>query len=129
MAVASHKALSRGESTSPAETRDLMRYAEAYGPLADELEALAHFVRFSVNAALNTAGSEALTIYALAQRLAKRRQNAEFAPCVADMRRTLGRVRKPSAETVAKKEAAKTAEAAERAVKAAARVPKPNPAA
>ena len=129
VAVASHKALERGESTSPAQTRDLMRYAEAYSPLADELEALAQFVRFSVNTALNAAGSEALIIYALAQRLAKRPQNAELAPCVADMRRALGRVRKQSAEAVAKKEAAKAARAAERAVKAAARVPKPNTAA
>ena len=73
--------------------------------------------------------SEGETIYALAQRLAKRRENAELAPCVADMRRTLGRVRKQSAEAVAKKEAAKAARAAERAVKAAARVPKPSTAA
>ena len=125
VAVANQKTLVRGDNTSPAETRDLMRYAEAYSPLADELEALAQFVRFSVNTARNAAGSEALTIYSLAQRLAKRRQNAHLAPYVADMRRALGRVRKQSPEAVAKREAAKAARAAERAVKAAARVPKP----
>ena len=56
VAVANQKALARGESISPAEIRDLMRYAEAYSPLADELEAQAQFVRFSVNAARNAAG-------------------------------------------------------------------------
>jgi hypothetical protein len=74
----------RGEGITPAESRDLMRYAEAYSPRADELEALG---RFSVNAARNAAGSEALTVYALAQRLAKRREHAGLAPYVADMRR------------------------------------------
>ena len=114
VAVTNQKALVRGESATPAEIRDLLRYAEAYSPLADELEALAQFVRFSVNAARNKAGSEALTIYSLAQRLAKRRENAGLAPFVADMRRALGRTRKPSPEAVAKKEAAKAARAAGR---------------
>jgi hypothetical protein len=123
VAVASQKSLVRGESATPAETRDQLRYAEAYSPLADELEALAQFVRFSVNAARNAAGSEALTIYSLAQRLAKRRENAGLVPYVADMRRALGRTRKRSPEAVAKREAAKAAKAAEKAARAAGKVP------
>ncbi|HUP59087.1 MAG TPA: hypothetical protein VNA69_01570 [Thermoanaerobaculia bacterium] len=129
VAVANQKALMRGESATPAEIRDLLRYAEAYSPLADELEALAQFVRFSVNAARNTAGSEALTIYSLAQRLAKRRENAGLAPCVADMRRALGRTRKQSPEAVAKRAAAKAARAAEKAARAAGKLAKPTTAA
>jgi len=70
VAVANQKTLARDEGATPAEIRDLLRYAEAYSPLADELEAMAQFVRFSVSAARNAAGSEALTTYALAQRLA-----------------------------------------------------------
>jgi|GEM_PF-1672652 len=128
VAVANQKALERGESATPSETRDRLRYAEAYSPLADELEALAQFVRFSVNAARNEAGSEALTTYSLAQRLAKRRENAGLAPYVADMRRALGRTRK-SPEATAKREAAKAARAAEKAARAADRVVKPTTAA
>src|ERR1700686_1451178 len=43
----------RGGAMAPAESRDLVRYASAYNPVADELEAMAHFVRHSVTAALN----------------------------------------------------------------------------
>jgi hypothetical protein len=93
--------------------------------VADELDALSQFVRFSVNAARNEAGSEALTVYSLAQRLAKRRENAGLAPYVADMRRALGRTRKQSPEAVAKREAAKAARAAEKAARAADKVVKP----
>jgi len=58
-------ARARGASP-PAEIRDLMSYADAYSPVADELEALAQFVRHSVTAARNTAGSEALMTTSLA---------------------------------------------------------------
>lgn len=101
-------ALVRGESLTPAETRDLMSYGEAYRPLADELEALAQFVRHSIAAACNAAGSEALTTYALAQRLARQPKTAGLAPFVTDMRRALGRTRKPAPATPEKK-GAKTA--------------------
>ncbi len=122
VAVANQKTLARFDGATPAGIRDLLRYAEAYSPLADELEALAQFVRFSVNAARNAAGSEALTTYSLAQRLAKRREHAGLVPYVADMRRALGRTRKRSPEAVAKREAAKAAKAAEKAARAAGKV-------
>jgi len=70
--------------------RDLMNFAEAYDSVADEFEAMAGFVRHSVTVAKNTAGSYALTTYALAQRLAKRPESADLAPHVDDMRRALG---------------------------------------
>jgi hypothetical protein len=81
----------------PDQSTDLMSYAEAYGPVADELESLAHFVRHSVATAKNEAGSDALTTYALAQRLARRKATADLAPHVADMRRLLKRTRKAKA--------------------------------
>lgn len=88
--VKNNPALMRVGGTDPAQLRDLMSFAEAYEPLADELEALARFVRHSVVTAKNKAGSEALTTYALAQRLARRPETAELAPHVEGMRRTLG---------------------------------------
>ena len=82
----------------PEQARDLMSYAEAYSPVADELESLAYFIRHSVDVARNQAGSDALTTYALAQRLARRPETADLVPHVADMRRLLKRTRKAKAE-------------------------------
>jgi hypothetical protein len=94
--VRNSAALARA-GANPDQTSDLMSYAEAYGPVADELESLAHFVRHSVATAKNEAGSDALTTYALAQRLARRKATADLAPHVADMRRLLKRGRKAKA--------------------------------
>ncbi len=115
VAVTNQTALVRADSTPPAEVRDLVAYADAYGPLADELEALAQFIRYSTTAARNLAGTEALTTYSVAQRLARQKRYAHLKPHVADMRRALGKQRKPTPEEAANK-------AAERAVKAAAKV-------
>ncbi|HEX7153251.1 MAG TPA: hypothetical protein VF618_17330 [Thermoanaerobaculia bacterium] len=112
MAAALEQGLTRGQAVSSAEMRDLMSYADAYAPLADELEAMAQFVRHSVIAARNVVGSEALTIYALAQRLAKRPTMAHLAPHVADMRRALGKMQSAQArERRAAKRAARLAAA------------------
>jgi len=124
VAVANQPALVRNEGITPAEIRDLVSYADAYGPLVDEHEAFAQHLRHSVTAARNLAGSEALTTYSLARRLAKHRKTAHLAAYVADMRRALGRVRKVSPEAIAEREAARAAKAAERAAKAAERAAK-----
>ena len=119
VAVANQVALVRADGTPPAEIRDLVAFADAYGPLADELEAEAHFLRYSTTAARNLAGTEALTTYSLAQRLSRQKRYAHLKPHVADMRRALGKQRRPTPEEAASK-------AAERAVKAAAKLaPKP----
>jgi len=95
VAVKNSAMLVRGSGADPVQLRDLMSFAEAYAPVADELEALAHFIRHSVALARNKAGSDALTTYALAQRLAKRPETADLAPHVDDMRNALGaRIRK-----------------------------------
>jgi len=111
VAVTNEQSLVRGDGTPPAEVRDLTGYADAYGPFADELEAFAQFVRFSVTAARHQAGTEALTTYALAQRVAKRPRTAHLAPVRG--RHALGRVRKLTAEARkqrAENKAAKTTE-------------------
>jgi hypothetical protein len=124
VAVSNQKALVREERVPPAEIRDLVSYADAYSPVADELEALAQFVRHSVTVARNTAGSEALTTYSLAQRLAKKPQHAHLVPYVADMRRALGRGRKLTPEEAAQKATERAAKATAKVAKAAAKAAK-----
>jgi hypothetical protein len=124
VAVANHIALVRADGTPAAEVRDLVAYGDAYIPLADELEALAQFLRYSAIAARNLAGTEALTTYSLAQRLAKQKRYAQLKPHVADMRRALGKQRKPTPEEAAKNAAVRAAKAAAKVAKAA---PAPNP--
>jgi hypothetical protein len=86
--------LVREGAMTPEQTRDLIRYANAFDPVADELEALARFIRYSTLAARNQAGREALTTYAVAKVLAKRQETADLVPFVEAMRRALGRTRK-----------------------------------
>jgi hypothetical protein len=101
VAVKNSAMLVRASGTDPAQIRDFMSFAEAYAPVADELEALAHFIRHSVKLARNKAGSDALTTYALAQRLARRPETADLAPHVNDMRNALGpRFRRAKAKQV-----------------------------
>lgn len=107
-AMAHERALER-PTVSPAEIRDLMAYADAYGPLADEYEAMGQFLRHSINAARNRAGSEALATYHNAKRLAKIPRYAGLAVYVADMRRALGKVRGKETPEQLQKRAAKAA--------------------
>jgi hypothetical protein len=123
LAIANERSLVRVEGATPAEVRDLVGYADSYSPLADELEALAHFVRYSVTAARHVAGTEALTTYSLAQRLAKNPRNAHLKPYVADMRRTLGRGRKLTPEEAAEKAQERADKAAAKVAKLAAKLP------
>jgi hypothetical protein len=101
VAVRNSTSLERQGGLDPDETRDLMKYAAAFDPLADELEALAHFVRHSVIVARNKAGKDALTTYAVAKVLAGRPETADLLPHVEDMRRALGRTRKGKSKPLA----------------------------
>ena len=94
VAVTNSAPLGSAGGTNPAKARDLLSYADAFGPLAGELEALASYVRHSVTAAKNEAGSDALTTYAMAKTLAKRPATADLVPHVDEMSRALGRKRK-----------------------------------
>ena len=91
VAITNSASLVRAGATDPDRIRDLMSYSDAYEALADELEAMASFVRHSVATARNEAGREALMTYAVAQRLAKLPATADLAPYVADMRIALGK--------------------------------------
>jgi hypothetical protein len=90
VAVRNNATLARPAGQDLAQDRDLTSYADAYAPVADELEALAHFVRHSVSAAKSKVGSSALTTYAVARVLAKRPETADLLPHVEDMGRALG---------------------------------------
>jgi 5-carboxymethyl-2-hydroxymuconate isomerase len=111
LAVRNHEELTRGGNFGLAQIRDRMSYADAYGPVADELEAMALFVRHSVRMAQNEAGSSALTTYALAKRLAKRPESAALAPHVEDMRIALGARGKGRSKKPAPKPASGTSSA------------------
>jgi len=121
VAVANEAPLVRGDGATPALVRDLVSYADAYDPLADELEAMAQFIRYSTTAARNQAGTEALTTYELTKRLARQKKYAHLKPYVADMRRALGKMRKPTPEEAARKAADRAAKAAAKVAKKAAR--------
>jgi hypothetical protein len=127
VAVANQPVLVRTEGATASQVRDQVSYADAYSPLADELEALAHFVRHSVATARSAAGLEALTTYALAQRLSRQPQNAHLRPHVADMRRALGRGRKLTPEVAAQKAADRAAKAAAKLAKKVAKLSPPAP--
>jgi hypothetical protein len=86
--------LVREGALTPEQTLDLIRYADAFDPVADELEALAQFIRHSTLTARHKAGSEALTTFAVAKALARQPATADLVPYVEAMRRALGRTRK-----------------------------------
>ena len=90
LAIRNNEELTRGGNSGQAQIHDLSSYADAFSPVADELEAMALFIRHSVRAARHKVGTEALSTYNLAQRLAKRSETASLAPHVADMRKALG---------------------------------------
>jgi hypothetical protein len=129
-AMANEQALERPTMT-PDQIRELMSYAEAYGPLADEHEAMGQFLRHSINAARYLAGSEALATYHSAKRLAQMPRYAGLAVYVADMRRALGKVRgKETAEQAQKRadKAVARAKAAKAKEQAALKSQAPEPA-
>lgn len=127
-AMANEKALERS-SVTPDEIRELMSFAEAYGPLADEYEAMGQFLRHSINAARYAAGSEALATYNHAKRLAKMPRYAGLGVYVADMRRLLAKVRgKETPEQTQKRLALLQAKAAKMKEQAARKPPAPVPA-
>ena len=70
--------------------RDLLSYAEAYGPAVAQLEAVTEYLKHSVVVAKNQAGRQALLTYSIARRLAKQPPTAYLAPIVAAMREKLG---------------------------------------
>jgi len=100
----------RRQTSNPNRARDRMDYADAYSPLADELEATAQFLRHSIRVARNEAGSDALATYELAKRLMSRPELGELVAYVADMRRALGVQARLAKGKAARRKAAAAAE-------------------
>ena len=94
------KRLETAAATDAATLRDSFGFALAYDPVVVEAYAFARAVEHSIRVQRATAGISALDIYAIASRLAKRKDGAEFVPHVEDMRRKLkrGRKRKTTSE-------------------------------
>ena len=82
--------------------RDLMAFAGAFDPVADELETTAEVLRRTVTAARNKAGVAALVAYSVLKRFAKTPEGTHLSPHVAHMVRALGiRERKAKAKAIA----------------------------
>jgi len=94
------KRLETAAATDAASLRDSFGFALAYDSIVVEAYAFARAVAHTIRVQRATAGSSALDIYAIAQRLAKRKDGAELVPHVEDMRRKLkrGRKRKTTSE-------------------------------
>jgi hypothetical protein len=72
-----------------ARLRDAYAFAIAYDAIVLELASLSRAVKHTIRVARAEAGASALDIYAIAQRLSKRKDGAELLPHVEDMRRKL----------------------------------------
>ena len=82
--------------------RDAFAFALAYDPAVAELEAFTRAAAHTVRVQRATAGAAALDVYAIARRLAKRKDGLELLPYVQNMRDKLGRsgkTRKTTSET------------------------------
>jgi hypothetical protein len=97
-ATENNPVLTRAGSPEPDAVRDLVSYAEAYTAVADELEAMAGFVRHSVRAAKHKAGRHALATYAFTRRLANEPETASLQPVATAMKRELHRRKKAQPE-------------------------------
>jgi len=94
-ALMQKSALLEGASgTNAATMRDASAYALAFEAVLPEAEALRRMLAHSIRAAKAAAGESALDVYAIAQRLAKRKDGAELVPHVKDMQRKLKRGRR-----------------------------------
>jgi hypothetical protein len=80
--------------TNATTLRDGFAFALAYEAVLPDAEAFTRALAHTIRAAKAAAGASALDVYAVAQRLAKRKDGAELVPHVKDMRRKLQRGRR-----------------------------------
>ena len=94
------KRLETAAATDALTLRDSYGFALAYDAVVVEAYAFARAMAHTIRVQRAKAGLSALDIYSIAQRLAKRKDGAEFVPHVEDMRRKLkrGRKRKTTSE-------------------------------
>ena len=81
--------LEQAASLDAATLRDAFAFAIAYDAIVQELASLSRAVKHTIRVARAEAGASALDIYAIAQRLSKRKDGADLLPHVEDMRRKL----------------------------------------
>jgi len=109
-AVMQKSALLEGASgTNSTTMRDASAFALAYEIVLPEAEALKRVLGHTIRVAKATAGESALDVYAIAQRLAKRKNGAELVPHVKDMQRKLKRGRRKATSEPASDKSVKTA--------------------
>jgi len=109
-AVMQKSALLEGASGTNATTmRDASAFALAYEVVLPEAEALQRVLAHTIRAAKAAAGESALDVYAIAQRLAKRKNGAALVPHVKDMQRKLKRGRRKATLEPASDKSVKTA--------------------
>jgi hypothetical protein len=89
VAIERSSRLAIAANADPASVRDAYSYALAYSQVVKELHALARTVAHTVRAERAFAGAAALDIYAMAERMSKQVDGAEFLPFVEDIRKML----------------------------------------
>jgi hypothetical protein len=101
--------LESASGTNALTMRDATAFAMAYEIVLPEAEALKRVLAHTIRAAKAAAGESALDVYAIAQRLAKRKDGAELVPHVQDMQRKLKRGRRKATSEPAPDRSVKTA--------------------
>ena len=101
--------LETASGTNPAILRDSFGFALAYEAALTEAKALSRAIAHTLRVARAAAGTSALDIYAIAQRLAKRKDGAELVAHVQDMRRKLKRGRRKATSEPAPEQSVNTA--------------------
>jgi len=86
--------LEAAAGTDATTLRDSFAFALAYEAALTEAKAFTRSLAHTIRVARASAGESALDIYAMAQRLAKRKDGVELVPHVEDMRRKLKRGRR-----------------------------------
>src|SRR5438874_3064315 len=89
VAVQASPNLKAASGVDPASLRDSIRFGAAYSAIADELDALASAVRFTINIKRSASAEEALAAYDLAKGLARKKEGASLVPHIADIRKSL----------------------------------------
>jgi hypothetical protein len=91
VAVESSIVLKTATGLEPDNVREAVAFATAYGPVAEEAEALARSIRHTISVRRSQAGTDALQAYNIAKGLARKPEGAVLSSHIQEMKRTLGR--------------------------------------
>src|SRR5256885_9340816 len=76
VAVQSSPALAAASGINPDEVRETIRFSAAYGPVAEELDAMARAVRHTINVRRANTAQDSLAAYEVAKGLARKTDGA-----------------------------------------------------